>query len=272
MLVVFVTDCLCLEKKSGLIYILEWTPFYREPFNYLGMGQYAFIKRNCTFQNCFLTNDRSYFDDLTDFDVLIFNAFFYPQGIVTIPDKRSETQEYVLAGVEPASYFPVFPEFNGLFNMTWTYKLKSDVIYPYIYVKNIDGEVIGPRKHMHWMDIKDMDTTKYEIINLLGHKSIAAAWIVSNCYTTTERGPFIYELQKELDKYGHRIDIYGDCGTLKCPRGPQMKECYDKIERDYYFYIAFENSFCEDYVTEKILHGLNHYAVPVVLGGANYTR
>lgn len=272
MLALYVTYCQCWEKKSDLLYILEWTPFYREPFNYLGMGQYAFIKRNCFYQNCFFTNDRSYFKNLTDFDVLIFNVFFYAQGIVTIPEERSESQEYVLAGVEPASYFPVFPEFNGLFNMTWTYKVTSDVVYPYIYVKNIDGEIIGPRKHMHWIDRKDMAPTKSEIFDLIGHKSIAAAWFVSNCYTTTERGPFVEELKKELSIFGHQVDIYGDCGTLDCPRGARMKECYDKIEKDYYFYLAFENSFCEDYVTEKILHGLNHYAVPVVLGGANYTR
>ncbi|CAH2037198.1 unnamed protein product, partial [Iphiclides podalirius] len=29
---------------------------------------------------------------------------------------------------------------------------------------------------------------------------------------------------------------------------------------------------CEDYVTEKLLHGLKHNAVPIVYGGANYTR
>lgn len=38
---------------------------------------------------------------------------------------------------------------------------------------------------------------------------------------------------------------------------------------DYYFYFSIENSFSEDYVTEKLLHALKHYAIPVVYGGAN---
>lgn len=55
--------------------------------------------------------------------------------------------------------------------------------------------------------------------------------------------------------------------------GPRLSEhCYALIESDYYFYLAFENSFCEDYVTEKILTATQHYAVPVVYGGANYSR
>lgn len=267
----FIT-CLCWEKDSGLIYILIWSPIIKEPFNYLGMGQYPFIKRNCTFQNCFMTNDRFYFKNVIYFDVLIYNAFFFKHGLHSIPENRTDSQQYVMAAVEPASYYPVWPEYNSMFNITWTYKLASDVVYPYIYVKNIDGEVIGPRKHMHWIPFKDMDTTKSEIIDLLGSKSIAAAWIASNCYTITERRPFVYELQRQLVKYGHKVDIYGNCAGMECPFGDRMKECYEKIERDYYFYLAFENSFCEDYVTEKILHGLNHYAIPVVLGGANYTR
>nr|XP_037877562.1 alpha-(1,3)-fucosyltransferase C-like [Bombyx mori] len=44
------------------------------------------------------------------------------------------------------------------------------------------------------------------------------------------------------------------------------------IREKYYFYLSFENSFGEDYVTEKLLHALEFDAVPVVYGGANYTR
>nr|XP_053607875.1 alpha-(1,3)-fucosyltransferase C-like isoform X2 [Plodia interpunctella] len=35
---------------------------------------------------------------------------------------------------------------------------------------------------------------------------------------------------------------------------------------------TFENSFSEDYVTEKLLIALKNNAIPVVYGGANYTR
>merc|ERR1712032_531008 len=38
------------------------------------------------------------------------------------------------------------------------------------------------------------------------------------------------------------------------------------------FFLAFENSICTDYVTEKFFRTLSRLIVPVVLGGANYTR
>lgn len=42
------------------------------------------------------------------------------------------------------------------------------------------------------------------------------------------------------------------------------------IERDYKFYLAFENSLCHDYVTEKFYNALLFNTVPVVYGGADY--
>lgn len=44
------------------------------------------------------------------------------------------------------------------------------------------------------------------------------------------------------------------------------------LESKYKFYLSFENSFCEDYVTEKFFKVLDYNIVPVVLGGANYSK
>ena len=40
---------------------------------------------------------------------------------------------------------------------------------------------------------------------------------------------------------------------------------------EYYFYLAFENTLCKDYVTEKFFDALAHNIVPVVFGGAQYS-
>lgn len=56
-------------------------------------------------------------------------------------------------------------------------------------------------------------------------------------------------LVRTLQQYVE-VDIYGKCGSLKCQRS-QQRECYRMLERDYKFYLAFENSLCADYVTEK---------------------
>lgn len=265
--------CTSGEKQNGTIYILEWTSASKEPFNYLGIGKYPFVSRNCTFQNCYLTDNREYFDSILDFDVLMFNAVnLHLERNLILPQTRSEAQEYVFVGLEPSAYYHIPSMYNGFFNMTWTYKLGSDVPYPYVLVKDSHGKIIGPRKEMKWIHFDDMAPTEYEIIRKVWNKSIAAAWIASNCIATSGRLKYAHSLNKELNKYGQRIDIYGECGNMICPKGSEMVECYSKIESDYYFYLAFENSIGEDYVTEKLVHGLEHYAVPVVLGGANYTR
>lgn len=258
------------QKKTGLIYILEWTPPIVEPFNFLEQEQNAFIIRNCIFQNCFLTSNHNYFSDVLDFDAIIFNAvhMYYEMAL---PSKRSKSQKYIMVAMEPAGYFPIPVTYDGFFNLTWTYKLDSDVPFPYILVKNHRNDEIGPKTDMHWMNISQMNETNVYVKNKLQNKETAAAWIASNC-ETIDRLDFVHELQKELANYGHRIDVYGSCGDYNCPRQEGMDECFARIESEYYFYLAFENSFGRDYVSEKLLHALEHYAVPVVLGGANYSR
>ena len=72
------------------------------------------------------------------------------------------------------------------------------------------------------------------------------------------------------------VGIYGSCGPLKCDlniaAGISTSGCYDLLERDYKFYLSFENSICVDYVTEKFFAILDYNVVPVVLGGANYSK
>lgn len=256
-------------KYSNLIYILEWTPTHAEPFNFLEQGQEGFQKRKCAFQNCFLTSNHTYFLNVLKFDVIIFNAVHMKN--VTLPPKRSPYQKYVMVAMEPAGYYPLDAKFNDFFNFTWTYKLDSDVPFPYIIIKNQLGEVIGPKIDMHWMKVEQMNETSAYVIDKLRNKYIAAACFVSNCMSY-KRLKFVYDLKNELSKFGERLDIYGKCGNYQCPVQSTIDECYALIESDYYFYLAFENSFGADYVSEKLLHALEHFAVPVVLGGANYSR
>lgn len=56
------------------------------------------------------------------------------------------------------------------------------------------------------------------------------------------------------------MDVYGQCFYRKCP----YDNCGKLIRENYFFYMAFETSIVEDYVTEKVLNGYENKAVSIV--------
>ncbi|ROT85440.1 hypothetical protein C7M84_014043 [Penaeus vannamei] len=96
-------------------------------------------------------------------------------------------------------------------------------------------------------------------------KTKLAAWFVTNCHTIGGRESLVSTLKKWID-----IDVYGGCGHLKCERS-QQSECHRMLNRTYKFYLSFENSLCQDYVTEKFFNILRLDVVPVVYGLGNYS-
>lgn len=258
-------------KHPELIYILLWTHTDMEPFGSLNPKRKSFSLINCEYQNCYITGGSNYFDDMTDYDVILFNAVDTRIDNINLPEVRTDNQIYVFASMESAKIFPISENFNWIFNYTWTYKLKSDIFYPYVIVRNKRGEVVAPDKKVKWMDVNKMKPTKQNIKDRLKNKKKAAAWFVSNCLAHNDRFNYVRNLREALTSYDLEIDIYGGCGYSYCPK-ENMDECLALVESEYYFYLAFENSLSEDYVSEKVLYALDHFSVPVVYGGANYTR
>lgn len=44
------------------------------------------------------------------------------------------------------------------------------------------------------------------------------------------------------------------------------------LTTDYKFYLSFENSLCQDYVTEKLYNAMQELVIPIVYGGADYAK
>ena len=83
-----------------------------------------------------------------------------------------------------------------------------------------------------------------------GNQRGSIGWIVSRCKSDTKRENFVLTLSQHID-----VSIYGRCGRLQCSRGNATDACRHRI-KDYHFYLAFENSFCPEYVTEKLYKAL----------------
>ena len=67
------------------------------------------------------------------------------------------------------------------------------------------------------------------------------------------------------------VDVFGECSEIECP-GKLQESCVERVGNNYWFYLAFENSNCEDYIRDDLWKILNSNIVPVVMGGGNYTR
>lgn len=270
------------DSKTGVInknknpmykYILQWTSPRNVPFDSMGIGQQGFTSRNCSYTNCIVTSEKYYLNDITDFDVI---AFAGPE-IVSFPDiflptRRAHHQKYVFASIESSYNYPICSNrFDGFFNWSWTFRLDSDVRWGYMDIKDSNNKIIGPNEVMHWMDLKDMKPVSEEFKQKLKSKRIAAAWFVSNCFDRSGRFLLAQALEHELKKYNLELNVFGDCGKFACPQS-RDEICMKMLGETYFFYLSFENSISKDYVTEKLLKALQTNVVPIVFGGANYTR
>ena len=92
-----------------------------------------------------------------------------------------------------------------------------------------------------------------------------AAWLVSHCDTKSQRDVLVKTLQRYMP-----VDVFGKCSNKACPDTKELA-CRDYIGQNYKFYLAFENSLCVDYVTEKFFLAYQYNMVPVTFGWVDYS-
>lgn len=89
-------------------------------------------------------------------------------------------------------------------------------------------------------------------------------FLASNCKSYNDREAYINELAKHT-----KVDMRGNCMN-NAPAMPPGDEA-DKEMHKYKFILAFENSCCEDYISEKLVNAFRAGAVPVVAGPLDYS-
>ncbi len=159
---------------------------------------------------------------------------------------RLQSQRWILCNRESPVYSPDYHRFKGIFNWTMTYRLNSDIWYPYGYVK--------PGQHKSGFDPK---------INYLDGRNKSIIAVISNC--VSPRLKMVESLMKYID-----IDVFGECGHKSLCR---EDECFYSLLKEYKFYLSFENTLCKDYITEKTYrNSLDGDVVPVILSGATLSN
>ncbi|XP_042872469.1 alpha-(1,3)-fucosyltransferase C-like [Penaeus japonicus] len=148
----------------------------------------------------------------------------------------------------PSYLYDDISRIDGIFNWTMTYRLDSDFPRPY-------SQVYRRKKPL------DISSTR----NYAKGKTKMAAWFVSHCDTVGGREILVETLQRWIG-----VDIFGRCGSLTCERSHQS-DCNKILNENYKFYLSFENSLCQDYVTEKFFDILRLDVIPVVYGLGNYS-
>ena len=155
-----------------------------------------------------------------------------------------------------------------------TYRLDSDIVVlqPYGRLRCIrpDSSTGSCRDYPHIGrgKKKKKEEIKRAVDNypMYRNKNRTVAWFVSNCQTESRRELLVRNLSLFIP-----VDIFGSCSDDNKWCGWNRTEC-DAILNYYHFYLSLENSLCPDYVTEKLYRALAHHAIPVVYGGANYSR
>ncbi|XP_026804497.1 glycoprotein 3-alpha-L-fucosyltransferase A-like [Rhopalosiphum maidis] len=203
-------------------------------------GQSEFLSNDCPVNRCTISTNIRF---ITIMDAVIFREKF-SDPFYEIGFKKTSKQIWIFFFLQSA-YYSRFNIRNNMINWIATYRHDSDIVMPYARWAYFNPSVTQV----------DQLNRNYSL-----NKTKQVAMIVSNCNTNNKR--LLYA--KELGKY-ISVDIYGECEGLKNTKSNNFLQI---LKQDYKFYLAFENSNCIDYVTEKFfIDGLQYDVLPVVMGG-----
>lgn len=183
--------------------------------------------------------------------IILFNLVEMYQGNTLHKIPRRNDQYFGVTSLESTGYsFNTMPSMlDGLMNMTLTYHRQSTV----------------PEWHI-FKACMDKRSSPRASVNYFAGKSKGALAYVSNCNSMQyDRLTVMRALSKHIP-----VDIFGNCGMSDpCANVADRDACRADMHRQYHFYLSFENSLCEDYISEKYWDRLSEpsFMLPVAMGG-----
>ena len=284
------------RKHSKRKYILYLNNYWNLHGFQFGEGHQPFLDAECPVSDCYATHDptvlqgkHNYDYDEAAFDAVMIHApEFNFHNVPMIQRWRRPEQRLVYMNMEsPMSWnTPDIITMKNFFNWTMTYRHDSDIPRPYGFFQPISKltnsnpqkyfpvqfdsrpQFLAFNEHEFLTKIlpeKDQDFLKF------ADRPKKVAWIVSRCFSPSRREDYAARLKEYID-----VDILGRCGNIPCDTSfaqhAYKDNCTRAVEKDYKFYLSFENSFCNDYVTEKFYKRLRGKSLPIVLGAAKYDQ
>ncbi|KAK6749615.1 hypothetical protein RB195_001928 [Necator americanus] len=259
LLAAFSTVFLFYQDTQGVIYasqaiplIVAWTNYFSSNLKVPLLETLA----NCTYQCEFINREEH---KLYDRSASAYVLHGRDLNISDLP-KRSYHHLHVLFLLESpyhtgSGIHRVPPDF---FNATITYRRDSRYFYPY-------GHFDPLISKNHSSDI----VTEEQLTAAVRKKHRGSLIFVSNCHTPSKRENLIRELRKFTE-----ITVRGGCRkeleneneefAPSC-EPPTCNESDDHLIETHRFYISFENSICNDYITEKFFSRVSQLLVPVVV-------
>ena len=169
-----------------------------------------------------------------------------------MPSERRPPGQMWLSLFREAQPVSVVKFNQSAFNVTASFSRSTDLYLPYAWYRKQSFQ-------------------EQNLTSMLAEKLLPILWAVSHCKTNSRREDYVTELSKYID-----VDIIGKCGNKTSCDKKSDRTAKRNCERDqfskYYFYLAFENNICEDYITEKVFSRMTQNMVPIVLGGGHYIR
>lgn len=149
-----------------------------------------------------------------------------------------------------------FKDAIELFNHTSTFKRESSLPLTTRFVESTEY-LLKPL--VYKVHEKDAIKTRDNIASV--------AYIQSECYPSSDRDVYVKELMTYL-----KVDSYGTClynKELPTQKDDKSDEKLNELLQKYKFVVAFENSICNDYVTEKLFRTLSVGSIPIYKGAPN---
>ena len=234
------------KDSSANFKVLLWTSFKAK--TYKGPSPQTSDYNRCKYKNCFETFNKT---EIMSSDAVLF-LVTHIGGTKKLPIVRNPKQKWIIHMRESPQFQPSYAQYNGVFNATWSYDNDSDIRWNHSHT--IPKWGIFEKRAPHEILNISRDYTK-------GRPNMVV-WFVSNC-KAKHRLNYARHLQEFIN-----VDIYGHCGDMECKK--ENKSCLSQLAKTYKFYLVFENSLCDDYVTEKLAKAISIGVVPIVMGAFDY--